>query len=92
MILDFRIAAAILNAFHKGIDSDLGDGPSIAARMLGRILKPNLLRELVSAKRLDRRSASFVDMSGDSIPGFPFPDPVVQAHWTTRTYLPWYFS
>jgi hypothetical protein len=50
---------------------DLGDGPSIAGRMLGRVLKPNLLAELVSAKRLNRRSASFVDMSGDFIPGFP---------------------
>jgi hypothetical protein len=50
---------------------DSGDGPSIAARMLGRVLKPNLLAELVSAKRLNRGSASFVDMSGDSIPGFP---------------------
>ncbi len=49
----------------------MGDGPSIAGRMLGRVLKLNLLAELVSAKRLNRRSASFVDMSGDSIPGFP---------------------
>ena len=68
---DFRIACAILNAFFKGIVSDISDGPSIAEWMLARVNQPNLLADYVSGQNLNRRSSLFKKMAADSIQNFP---------------------
>ena len=68
---DFRIAHAILNAFFKGIVSDISDGPSIAEWMLARVNQPIGLADYVSGQNLNRRSSLFKKMAADSIQDFP---------------------
>ena len=71
MMTDIRIACAILNVYHPGIESDVRDGLEIAESMLARLGKRNLLAQLVSAQGLNRKSADFETLEGSSIEDFP---------------------
>jgi hypothetical protein len=71
MMIDFRIACAILNAYHPDIESDVRDGMEIAESMLARMDKWNHLSELVAAQNLNRRHAAFEPIDGSSLEDFP---------------------
>ncbi|CAK9253850.1 unnamed protein product [Sphagnum jensenii] len=71
MMIDFRITCAILNAYHPGIDSDVGDGLEIAETMLARVGERNGLGDMVGTMGLNRKSASFDSIDGSSIDVFP---------------------
>jgi hypothetical protein len=68
---DFRIACAILNAFHPVIETDSGDANIIAETMLARMGTRNHLGEVVAAQNLNRRSASFQSIDGNTLEDFP---------------------
>ena len=59
MMSVFRIAAAILNAFHEGIESDKGDSETIARSILTRLNEPNRLASLVEGQRLKPQICHF---------------------------------
>jgi hypothetical protein len=71
MMIDFGIACAILNAYHSGIESDMGDGLEIAETMLARVGERNRLGDMVGTMGLNRKSASFESIDGSSIDDFP---------------------
>jgi hypothetical protein len=58
MMVDFRIACTILNAYHPGIESDVGDGLEIAETMLARVGERNGLGDMVVTMGLNRKSSS----------------------------------
>jgi hypothetical protein len=67
MMIDLRIAAAILNAYHPNIQSDVGDGDMIAEQMLLRSDKGNSLAEMVQTLGLNRKSAQFQSIDGNDL-------------------------
>jgi hypothetical protein len=71
MMIDFGIACAILNAYHPGIESDMGDGLEIAETMLARVGERNGLGDMVGTMGLNRKSAFFESIDGSSIDDFP---------------------
>ncbi|CAH2103328.1 unnamed protein product [Euphydryas editha] len=68
---DYRIAAAILNAFHETIESDVTDSRKIAQFMLAKISEPNRLASLVESQRLNKQSVNFQTMDQNSLKDFP---------------------
>ena len=56
---DFRIAAALCNAYLIELQSDIGETESIVESMKSLLNKPNHLSNLVAERNLNRRSGSF---------------------------------
>jgi hypothetical protein len=64
MMIDFGIACAILNAYHPGIESDMGDGLEIAETILAQVGERDGLGDMVGTMGLNRKSASLSQLMG----------------------------
>jgi len=71
MMIDFRIACAILNVYHPVIHT--ADGLEKATLMKSRLNQPNPLAALVAAENLNRKSASWESIDGSSNDNLEFP-------------------
>jgi len=71
MMLDFRIASAILNVFHPNIIPR--DGFEKATSMLAKVDKRNTLATLVADENLNRKSVAFMSIDGASEEELEFP-------------------
>lgn len=58
LMMDFKIAGAIINAFHVPI-TDRPDASAILDRTLQKLNVPNILADYVIANNMNRRRASF---------------------------------
>ncbi|KAF9406100.1 hypothetical protein HW555_013406 [Spodoptera exigua] len=64
VMTDFRIAAALVNVFHKLI-TDRTDAPTILNRIRARMDVPNQLGDFIEDHNVNRRRAAFSPINGD---------------------------
>lgn len=64
LITDFRIAGAIINAFHVSI-IDRPDASLLLERALQKLHQPNMLADFIIQNNVNRRSASFININAN---------------------------
>lgn len=64
VMTDFRIAAALVNVFHKLI-TDRTDAPAILSQIRARMDVPNQLCDFIEDYNVNRRRAAFTPINGD---------------------------
>lgn len=73
LITDFKLAAALHNAFFDRFETDIENSEEIIKLMIERLNIPNFLADLVLENNLSRKPASFTDINDCEIE-FPFID------------------
>ena len=64
LMTDFRIAGAILNAFHVSI-ADRPDASLLLERALQKLNQPNTVADFIIENNINRRRASFISINAD---------------------------
>lgn len=72
-MMDFRIAGAIINAFHVPITDRL-DAPLNLERALLKLNEPNVLAEYIIENNVNRRRVSFVNINAEQFLLHEFPN------------------